>query len=97
MISPVTQSAIAKYSNVTNSGEIFGAIALVRHVSMLIFPPLFLQIYSHSIKFSAKFFLFVPLVVSLMTIAVSLFGLKQHKEFHLEHCESIEPLNESDI
>ncbi|BAP70000.1 MFS 1 [Kluyveromyces marxianus] len=97
MISPVTQSAIAKYSNVTNSGEIFGAIALVRHVSMLIFPPLFLQIYSHSIKFSAKFFLFVPLVVSLMTIAVSLFGLKQHKEFHLEHCENIEPLNDSDI
>lgn len=76
MISPVTQSAIAKYSNKTEAGEMFGAIALIRHLSMLVFPIIFLQIYSHTIKINAKLFLYLPLVVSFFTIVASMLGLK---------------------
>ncbi|CDO95205.1 unnamed protein product [Kluyveromyces dobzhanskii CBS 2104] len=78
MISPVTQSAIAKYSSNTEVGEMFGAIALVRHLGMLIFPILFLQIYSHTIKFNAKLFLYVTLFVSVVTVFASIVGLNSY-------------------
>ncbi|CAH00160.1 uncharacterized protein KLLA0_E24883g [Kluyveromyces lactis] len=80
MISPVTQSAIAKYSSKTDAGEMFGAIALIRHLGMLLFPILFLQIYSHTIEFSAKFFLYLPLFVSVATFLSSVLGLRSYTQ-----------------
>jgi hypothetical protein len=75
MASPTIQSAVIKYSSKTTSGEMFGAMALVRHLAMLILPVMFLQIYSHTVDYWPKFFLYLPLVGSVTTLILSLLFL----------------------
>jgi hypothetical protein len=79
MVSPTIQGAVIKYSSKTTSGEMFGAIALVRHLAMLILPVTFLQIYSHTVDYWPKFFLYLPLVGSVTTLLLSLLFLKPSK------------------
>lgn len=76
MISPTIQSTVAKYSNKIESGEMFGAMALVRHIAMLILPVFFLQVYSHTVDVYPELFLYIPFTGSIITLLVSLLCLK---------------------
>lgn len=82
MVSPTIQGSIIKYSSKTTSGEMFGAMALVRHLAMLILPVTFLQIYSHTVDFWPKFFMYIPFVGSILTLVVSVIFLKEHHELY---------------
>ncbi|CCK69220.1 uncharacterized protein KNAG_0C01070 [Huiozyma naganishii CBS 8797] len=69
---PVTESAIVKYykENQENTGQVFGAIALLNSLTMLVLPPIFLKIYSATISFKPEYFLYVPLAGSLFAYFV---------------------------
>lgn len=73
---PVTEATIMKhYSNTgKNSGQIFGAIALLNSLSMLVIPPILLQIYGSTVGTNPEYFLFFPLIFCLVTMACC-FGL----------------------
>ncbi|SCV01716.1 LAMI_0G13278g1_1 [Lachancea mirantina] len=64
LLSPTIQAAIIKYCSPSSLGQVFGAIALIRNLSSLIFPPLLLSIYSRTVTTNPKLFLLVPLVMS---------------------------------
>ncbi|KAH3900951.1 uncharacterized protein SCODWIG_02502 [Saccharomycodes ludwigii] len=76
MISPTIQGSIIKYGNNLEAGEMFAAIALIRHLSMLLLPTFFLQIYSHTVDFCPKFFMFISLLGSIVTLIICLIFLK---------------------
>lgn len=76
MVSPIVQSSIVKFSSKTESGELFGVIAVVRHLEMFILPIFFLQLYSATVESFPKLFLIIPLVGSAISCVISYFGLK---------------------
>jgi len=80
LVSPTIQSSVIKYSNKTDAGEMFGAMALVRHAAMLVMPVFFLQIYSHTVDFNPVFFNFVPFVGSVLTLSLTTFVLRVYEE-----------------
>lgn len=75
IISPIIHSAIVKFSANTESGEIFGVIAVTRHLQMLVFPVFFLRIYSFTVDKFPKLFLLLPLIGSGVSCIISYFGL----------------------
>lgn len=80
MLSPIIQSSIVKFSSRTESGEMFGAIALVRHLAMFLFPLLFLQIYSFSVSFFPRLFLVLIIVATGIMLAAAPLGLRISNE-----------------
>lgn len=68
--SPVTESAIMKHYKKTgkNIGQVFGAIALLNSLSMLIVPPILLRIYGFTISIGPELFLYFPLVCCLIAL-----------------------------
>lgn len=80
MVSPTIQSAVIKYSDKVDAGEMFGAVALVRHLAMLFLPVFFLQVYSHTVSFSPGLFLWIPLIGSIITIVIAIFFLRIEEE-----------------
>lgn len=93
MVSPTIQSAVIKYSNKTEAGEMFGSIALVRHLAMLFLPVFFLQIYSHTVDTFPGLFLFIPLFGSIITFVLAVIFLRV--EDHVTEAE-YNPLNSED-
>lgn len=66
MFSPTVQASIIKYGSKKHTGEYFGAIALVRSLTLLISPPIFLSIYAKTVSFQPFFFLYLPLIFAFI-------------------------------
>lgn len=91
MLSPVVQGALVKYSSQIESGEMFGVIAVIRHLQMLIIPVLFLQIYSVSLDKSPKIVFWIPMIGSIFCCLFGYFGLKADTDVvNLNNDEEIE-------
>ncbi|SCU87525.1 LADA_0E04522g1_1 [Lachancea dasiensis] len=71
LFSPTVQSTVAKYCSQSSVGEVFGAMALIRSLAMLVFPVLILQIYGHTVNKQPRAFLLVPLCSALIALAIS--------------------------
>lgn len=76
MISPIIQGAIVKYSSQTESGEMFGVIAVTRHLQMFLIPVLLLQVYSATLDKLPRFVFWLPISGSLICLILGLFYLK---------------------
>lgn len=76
MVSPIVQGTLVKYSSQIESGEMFGVIAVTRHLQMVIIPVLFLQIYSSSLDKSPKIVFWIPMIGSIVCCLLGFFGLK---------------------
>lgn len=70
-VSPTIQSTVVKYSPKEHTGLCFGGMALIRALSMLVFPPLLLAIYGSTVSTFPATFMYVPLVVSSAAVALS--------------------------
>ncbi|KAH3900950.1 uncharacterized protein SCODWIG_02503 [Saccharomycodes ludwigii] len=73
MISPTIQSVIIKYFHTQYTGQIFGAIALLRHLDMLIMPSFFLQVYSHTVDDNPITVFYIPLFLGILAILLTPF------------------------
>ncbi|KAL6948892.1 hypothetical protein ACO0QE_001370 [Hanseniaspora vineae] len=73
VISPTIQSVVVKYASKKITGQVFGAIALFRHIVMLIMPLIFLRIYSETVDKNPAIFLYVPLVGSIIGFVLTFF------------------------
>ncbi|SCU99630.1 LAME_0G04412g1_1 [Lachancea meyersii CBS 8951] len=71
IFSPTVQATVVKYCSKSSLGEVFGAIALVRSATMLIFPPIFFQIYGHTVKKQPKIFMILPFCSAIFSVALS--------------------------
>lgn len=76
LISPTIQSSVVKYSSNTTAGEMFGAMALLRHLAMLVAPVFFLQVYRVTVETWTQCFLFVATCLSILAMVLAIFGLK---------------------
>ncbi|ONH67876.1 Thymic stromal cotransporter protein [Cyberlindnera fabianii] len=76
LISPTIQSSVVKYSSNTTAGEMFGAMALLRHLAMLVAPVFFLQVYRVTVETWPQCFLFVATCLSILAMVLAIFGLK---------------------
>ncbi|CAL9736347.1 hypothetical protein MOSE0_J07646 [Monosporozyma servazzii] len=72
--SPVTEATIMKHykKNDKNTGQVFGAIALLNSLSMLIVPPILLRIYGATIGIKPEMFLYFPLGCCLVALTCCL-------------------------
>ncbi|SCV03483.1 LANO_0G04412g1_1 [Lachancea nothofagi CBS 11611] len=71
VFSPTLQATLVKYCSQSSLGEVFGAIALIRSATMLVFPPILFQIYSHTVKKQPKLFLVLPICAGILALAIS--------------------------
>lgn len=76
--SPTIQSTIVKYYK-SKTGQIFGGIALLHALSMVILPPIMLNIYKATVAFKPESFLYVPLVACLLSIILTFF-IRPHED-----------------
>lgn len=60
---PTLQSGIVKYISESKSGEIFGALALLKNLIQCVTPPLALYLYSMSLKTCPKLVFYIMLVL----------------------------------
>nr|QFR37145.1 MFS transporter [Cyberlindnera americana] len=80
MMSPTIQAAVVKYSSKTTSGEMFGAMALLRHLAMLITPVFFLQIYKFTLDIWPTCFLYIAMGCGVVALVLSVLGLRPKEE-----------------
>lgn len=71
IFSPTLQATVVKYCSKSSLGEVFGAIALVRSASMLVFPPLLLAIYAKTVATRPKLFMIIPLCASIAAFGLT--------------------------
>lgn len=76
---PTIQSSIVKYVSETQTGEVFGAIALIKNFILCLGPPIFLQIYSKSVATFPTLVFWITVFMFIISIALSTF-LRSHKE-----------------
>ncbi|CAR23983.1 uncharacterized protein KLTH0F04862g [Lachancea thermotolerans CBS 6340] len=69
--SPTLQATLVKYCSKSSLGELFGAIALVRSATMLVFPPILLLVYAHTNTTKPKIFMTVPLLASILAFILT--------------------------
>ncbi|ODQ47553.1 hypothetical protein PICMEDRAFT_10537 [Pichia membranifaciens NRRL Y-2026] len=80
--SPILHSALLKYnSSPGKNGEFFGALALIRNITNLISPWMFLSVYSFGINIGKPQIIFY-IVFVLFTISAFLLGNLRFKSFH---------------
>lgn len=65
MLSPTVQSTVIKYGSKSSTGELFGAMALIRSCAMMVMPSLFLKLYSRTVNLDPLFFVYIPLVLCI--------------------------------
>ncbi|CDO92315.1 unnamed protein product [Kluyveromyces dobzhanskii CBS 2104] len=73
MLSPTIQSTVVKYGSKSATGELFGAMALIRSFAMMVLPSMFLKVYSKTVKINPLFFIYIPLVLSVAACIMTLF------------------------
>ncbi|KTB00182.1 putative membrane protein [Nakaseomyces glabratus] len=76
-LSPTIQSTVIKYCPKDRTGQCFGGMALVRSLTMLVFPPLLLKIYGATVAGSPEVFLWIPMIASIISVVLSLM-IKTH-------------------
>ncbi|CCF59082.1 hypothetical protein KAFR_0G00490 [Kazachstania africana CBS 2517] len=67
---PTAQASIIKYY-IENTGQIFGAIALLHSLCTLITPPLMLKIYGDTVSFKPEYFIYVPTIAILGSLGLT--------------------------
>ncbi|CAB4254622.1 similar to Saccharomyces cerevisiae YJL163C Putative protein of unknown function [Maudiozyma barnettii] len=72
VIDPSLQSAIAKYYG-TNTGQLFGALALLHIMGMLVLPAIMLGMYGATVSFKPEAFLYLPLIASIIGFTLTFF------------------------
>lgn len=70
-LSPTIQSTVVKYCPKEQTGLCFGGMALLRALSMLVFPPLLLAIYGSTVSTFAIAFMYVPLITASAAVVLS--------------------------
>lgn len=90
---PSIQSTIVKYVSETKTGEIFGAMALIKNGVVAIGPTIFLQIYSRTVSTKPKITFLITYIFFLVAIFLLLF-LRSHDEEDESNVveEDIEPV-----
>ncbi|SCU96135.1 LAFA_0G04500g1_1 [Lachancea sp. 'fantastica'] len=71
IFSPTLQATAIKYFSHSSLGEVFGALALVRSATMLIFPAAFFQIYGSTVKTRPMAFMVLPFCAAAMAVGLS--------------------------
>ncbi|CAI4061344.1 hypothetical protein N7582_001870 [Saccharomyces uvarum] len=71
--SPTLQSGIIKYTSKKHTGEMFGAMALVRSCVMLVIPPILLKIYGSTVSVNPGLFIYIPFLASVAAIFLTFF------------------------
>lgn len=97
VISPTIQSVVVKYASKKITGQVFGAIALFRHIVMLIVPLIFLRIYSETVDKNPAIFLYVPLVGSIIGFVLTFFLKIVEDPLILRRPSEITFLNEREL
>lgn len=65
------QASIIKYFDLKNAGEIYGALALLRGLVMLVFPPILLHIYGATVQSIPMLFFCVPAAFSVIALIMT--------------------------
>lgn len=71
--SPTLQSGIIKYTSKKHTGEMFGAMALVRSCVMLVIPPILLKLYGSTVSVNPSLFMYIPFSTSIVAILLTFF------------------------
>ncbi|QHS74099.1 uncharacterized protein SPAR_J00510 [Saccharomyces paradoxus] len=71
--SPTLQSGIIKYTSKKHTGEMFGAMALVRSCVMLVIPPVLLKLYGSTVSVNPSLFMYIPFSTSIAAILLTFF------------------------
>ena len=69
---PTLQSAIVKYFG-TNTGEVFGGVALYHTIGMLFCPTIMLKVYGSTVSTRPELFLFMPLGTCVLALLGTFF------------------------
>ena len=72
IMSPTLQATIVKYYG-TNTGQVFGGIALLHTIGMLFSPAILLKIYGSTVSKKPETFLFVPFLVCIIAFVLTFF------------------------
>nr|QFR37109.1 MFS transporter [Cyberlindnera americana] len=92
LVTPTVQSTIIKYFPESKSGEVFGAISVLKNILGMIGPVMALFIYGQTVSIYPKL-IFVILGAFIAFAAISSFFLKMHDE--LELSQFIKPRTDS--
>lgn len=76
---PAVQGSVTKYVPQTKIGEVYGGIALIKNLLIMIFPPLFLNVYASTVKYSPKFVFYLYLGVAMFGTVFALL-LRVHQD-----------------
>ncbi|SMN19337.1 similar to Saccharomyces cerevisiae YJL163C Putative protein of unknown function [Maudiozyma saulgeensis] len=69
---PSLQSSITKYYG-TNTGQLFGALALLHIIGMLISPAIMLGIYGITVSYKPETFMYLPLIACIIGFVLTYF------------------------
>lgn len=72
IMSPTLQSTVVKYYG-TNTGQVFGGIALLHTIGMLFSPAIMLKIYGSTVSKKPETFLFLPFLVCIIAFILTFF------------------------
>lgn len=72
IMSPTLQSTIVKYYG-TNTGQVFGGVALLHSIGMLFSPAIMLKIYGSTVSKKPETFLFLPFLVCIVAFVLTFF------------------------
>lgn len=72
IMGPTLQSTIVKYYG-TNTGQVFGGVALLHSIGMLFSPAIMLKIYGSTVSKKPETFLFLPFLVCIVAFGLTFF------------------------
>ncbi|OEJ80451.1 putative membrane protein [Hanseniaspora osmophila] len=67
---PTVQNGVIKYASKKSIGQVFAAMAVLRHLMSLIAPPLYLQVYAATAKTFPTLFLYIPIILSALSLVL---------------------------
>lgn len=93
---PSIQSTVVKYVSETKTGEIFGAMALIKNGVVAIGPTIFLQIYSRTVSTSPRITFLITFGLFMTAIFLSLF-LRSHDENDESNVNSVDDIESAEV
>lgn len=69
---PTLQATVVKYYG-TDTGKVFGAIALLHSIIMLFFPAILLRVYGSTVSYKPEAFLYIPFSACILAFIVTYF------------------------
>ncbi|KAL6948896.1 hypothetical protein ACO0QE_001374 [Hanseniaspora vineae] len=67
---PTVQNGVIKYASKKSIGQVFAAMAVLRHLMSLIAPSLYLQVYAATAKTFPTLFLYIPIILSALSLVL---------------------------